>query len=289
MDGAAPLWPEIECEYVWDEGGTGSKGIIGTRPIFAVSVSEKRSLVVRLTARGAGGHGSMASAAPVYRLASALLALQLYPSDLRFNSVTREFFRRVSPARPFPISWMMRHLDHPAIRPLAARRLASIPSVNAMLRDTITPTVLSAGQKANVSPDLAEAQLDVRLLPETDAESFLNSIRLAISDPSISFEATDIPDSVPPSPMDSAMFEAFERAIEAQVPGAIVTPLQTPVATDSRFFRDRGVEAYGLLPAVLTQADINTIHGADERVSIENLTLGIKIALDVLIELCAGK
>jgi acetylornithine deacetylase/succinyl-diaminopimelate desuccinylase-like protein len=53
-------WSEIECEYVWDEGGTGSEGIIGRSPVFAVSVSEKTSMAVTLRATGSGGHGSMA-------------------------------------------------------------------------------------------------------------------------------------------------------------------------------------------------------------------------------------
>jgi acetylornithine deacetylase/succinyl-diaminopimelate desuccinylase-like protein len=35
-------WPDIECEYLWDEGGTGTVGIMGDNPVFAVSVAEKR-------------------------------------------------------------------------------------------------------------------------------------------------------------------------------------------------------------------------------------------------------
>ena len=79
----------------------------------------------------------------------------------------------------------------------------------------------------------------------------------------------------------------MELVIGAHIPGAIVTPFQTPVATDSRFFRERGVNAYGLIPIVLTQRELNTIHGVDERLSVENLTPGIKIAFDVVRQVCA--
>ena len=280
-------WPDIECEYVWDEGGTGSRGIIGSRPAFAISVSEKRSMVVRLTARGRGGHGSMTSSGtPVDRLVTALQRLLSHRTEIRFNSVTREFFRRVARSQPFPASWLMRNATHPAIRPLVTRRVAGNAGVNAMLRDTVAATVLRAGDKANVAPEVAEATLDARLLPDTDGEAFLDELRRAIGDDSISVEATGIPSPTPASPMDAALFRAFERAIEDHVPGAIVTPLQTPVATDSRFFRARGVKAYGLIPAVLTQDELDTIHGVDERISVDNLRLGVRIALDAIIDLC---
>ena len=62
--------------------------------------------------------------------------------------------------------------------------------------------------------------------------------------------------------------------------------MQTPVATDSRFFREVGVAAYGLLPLVLTREEVASIHGVDERISVKSLTSGIKIALDVVGKLC---
>ena len=46
------------------------------------------------------------------------------------------------------------------------------------------------------------------------------------------------------------------------------------------------VKAYGLLPAVMTAEDLQTIHGANERISLDNLTLGVKIAVDVVREVC---
>ena len=280
-------WPEIECEYVWDEGGAGTRGIIGSRPTFAVAVSEKRSMPVRLTAGGRGGHGSMAAGTPVDRLVRALHALQGLRAEARFSDVTREFLRRIAPTQRFPASWMLRHADSPAIRPMVARRLASIPSVNAMLRDTVAATMLTAGETANVAPEQAHAILGTRLLPDTDGTRFVDAIRRAINDESISVEAAPSPPGAAPSPVDSAMFRAFERAIEASVPDAIVTPVQTPVATDSRFFRERGVKAYGLVPVVLTQEELGAVHGVDERLSVQDLTLGVKIALDVILDLCA--
>ncbi len=280
-------WPDIECEYVWDEGGMGSVGMIGRRPIFAISVWEKRSMLLKLIARGQGGHGSIAVDTPLDRLVRALHALQRHSPKMRFNSVTRDFMERISRDQPLLAGWLMRHAETPVIKGLMSRQVKNIPSIDAMLRDTITATVLSTGDKPNVVDEQAEAALDVRLLPDTDRDVFLDSIRRVINDDAIELEATESPTSGPPSPVDSEFFQALSQAIYNNEPDALVTPMQTPVATDSRFFREGGVAAYGLLPLVLTREDISSIHGVDERISMKSLTSGIKIALDAVGMVCS--
>jgi len=89
-----------------------------------------------------------------------------------------------------------------------------------------------------------------------------------------------------PSPVDSDFFNALERAVLGSAPDAIVTPIQTPVATDSRFFRQRGVKAYGMNPGIFTQSEIDTIHGIDERISLRNLRMGTRIVYETLLDLC---
>ena len=279
-------WDDIECGYVWDEGGAGSHGIIGDNPVISVSVWEKRSMVLRLTARGRGGHGAMAVGTPVDRLVGALHALQGYRADARLNDVTREFFRRIAATRPFPVSWLMRSAGHPAVWPLLSARIHKIPVVNAMVRDTVVTTILDAGSKPNVSPETATATINARLLPDTDPEAFLESIRHVVGE-SIDVEVEAVTEASPPSPVDSELVEAIEEAVAAEVPGAVVVPIQTPVITDSRFFRLKGAKAYGLIPAILTTDELNTVHGVDERISIDNLVRGIKITLDAITRLCA--
>ena len=280
-------WERVRSEYLWDEGGVGTRGIIGSQPLVAVSVSEKRSMKVELTARGTGGHGSMAARAPVDRLVAALSRLHARPGPRQVGPVTREFLRAVAETQRFPASLILRHASHPLVRWLAVRRLSAIPSINAMLRDTVNVTMLQAGDSPNVAPSEARAVLDVRLLPWTDHGGFLRRLGGLLDDETIQVDATTpLPDS-PPSPTDSEFFAALSSAVRRHVPDAIVSPIQTPVATDSRFFRQRGVNAYGLMPAVLTQADVDTIHGKDERISVENLALGTRIVYETLLDLCA--
>ena len=65
------------------------------------------------------------------------------------------------------------------------------------------------------------------------------------------------------------------------MPASVVTPSLFVAGTDGRFFRQRGVPAYGLVPCIFTAEDLKGYHGIDERLSLENLTLGTKIILDL--------
>ena len=279
-------WERVQTEYVWDEGGVGTRGIIGSRPVVAISVSEKRSISVRLTARGTGGHGSLAGSTSVDRLVAALSRIHRNPGPRQVGPVTREFLRAVAEPQRLPASLILRHASHPLVRWLAVRRLSANPTIDAMMRDTIKVTMVQAGDAANVAPSEANAVLDVRLLPWTDHGQFLRRLRGLLDDDTIEVDATTPPADPPPSPTDSEFFAALSSAARRHVPDAIVSPIQTPVGTDSRFFRQQGVKAYGLMPAVLTQADLDTIHGTNERISVENLALGTRIVYETLLELC---
>jgi acetylornithine deacetylase/succinyl-diaminopimelate desuccinylase-like protein len=156
------------------------------------------------------------------------------------------------------------------------------------VRDTISLTVLRGGYKVNVIPERAEAEIDCRLLPDTDAGEFRGWLHERIADERITVE---IMQSSPPSgvaPLDSPFSRAVERAVAAHAPGAGVFPLLVTGATDGRYWRGRGYAAYGFGPVIMTREDLGRVHGIDERISVENLVLGIRMARDIIRELCAA-
>jgi len=76
--------------------------------------------------------------------------------------------------------------------------------------------------------------------------------------------------------------------VPAHVPASVVTPSLFVAGTDGRFFRQRGVPSYGLVPCIFTAEDLKGYHGIDERLSLENLTLGTKIVLDLTARLATA-
>jgi acetylornithine deacetylase/succinyl-diaminopimelate desuccinylase-like protein len=54
-------------------------------------------------------------------------------------------------------------------------------------------------------------------------------------------------------------------------------PLLVPATSDNSTFRSFDIESFGLIPAVVDETDINSIHSHNERISIEVLGSGIKV------------
>jgi acetylornithine deacetylase/succinyl-diaminopimelate desuccinylase-like protein len=256
--------------------------------MFTLAVAEKQIQHIRLVATGDPGHGSMPhdNNANV-TLLKALKRVLDSPRPMRANAISGAMFKAIAGTQPFPASLLLRHLNNPLIMRLAAGRLAADKLTNAILRDTVSLNVLKAGYKVNVIPERAEAEVDCRLLPDTDAEEFHAWLRERLADDRVKVE---IEESSPPTgvaPLDGPFPQAVAKAVKRYVPEAAVFPLLMPGGTDGRYFRQRGYAAYGFGPLILDRADIARVHGIDERISEENLLLGVKMTRDIIRELCA--
>jgi acetylornithine deacetylase/succinyl-diaminopimelate desuccinylase-like protein len=279
---------ELDPEWVWDEGGAGFKGLLGDQPMFGVAVAEKQVQTLRLIATGEAGHGSMPHDDNANVTLMRALDRILKPLPMRINEVTATMFREIAKSQRFPMSFLLRHMDNPLILKLAGRRLAADKLMNAMLRDTLSLTMLEAGYKINVIPERAEAGIDCRLLPDTDAEQFHRWLERTVADDQVQIDVRESSALTTLSPIEGPFFDAVRYAITRHVPDAIIFPLQMPGASDSRFFRAQNIPAYGFGPFVLEMSEIPRIHGVDERISIENMVLGVKIACDLVQSLCAA-
>jgi len=145
--------------------------------------------------------------------------------------------------------------------------------------------VLSAGGKENVIPDKAEAILDARLLPGHTADAFIATLSRLIDDDRVSIEAIQSPHPATPSDSGSEFYNALAVTLARLVPGSVTVPMLTPGTTDSCHFRRRGVQCYGLFPAVITPGELARFHGIDERISVANLGLGTRIIYETLVEM----
>jgi acetylornithine deacetylase/succinyl-diaminopimelate desuccinylase-like protein len=278
----------LNPEWVWDEGGGGFTGLIGDSPLFGVAVAEKQTQHLRLIASGEAGHGSMPHENNANTILLSALERILKPRPLRINTVAAAMFRELAKAQRFPISLALRHLDNPLVLKLVGPQLAASREINAMLRDTISLTMLQSGSAVNVIPERAEAGIDCRLLPDTDAAQFHRWLETTIDDDRVRVEIIDTSAPTEISPIDNPFLDAVRHALARHVPDAIAFPLQTPAATDSRHYRARNIPAYGFGPFVIDVREVARMHGINERFSIDNLELGIKIACDVIKELCAA-
>jgi tetratricopeptide (TPR) repeat protein len=171
----AKYWDKIAAKYAINEGGNVYVKN-GKVQYVAVQASEKVSMNVMVTANGTGGHASIPlKDNAVTHLAAAVEKIGNYSAPVHFTTIVRRYFEGIAPLQDDEIGKWIRSLDTPDRGEHASRVISDAnPMWNAMLRDTISPTMLTAGVRANVIPSEAKATLNVRLLP--GAESFGNVI-----------------------------------------------------------------------------------------------------------------
>ncbi len=254
---------EIDCEYVLDEGGMGTRDVLAVNKlVFGVAVGEKQLMWLRLKARGTAGHGSQ----PIANNANLILL-----------EAVRKALAAPEGAKPNPVIEEMKR----NIGEFAANKFTS-----AIQRNTMSLTTLTSGVgspvKVNVIPSLAEATLDCRLLPGVNAEEFISEMKARINDPRVAVEIIAQPVDAGASRSDTPLFAAIRKAILAAHPDAVVTPMFVPFGTDSVNLRKRGVVAYGLTPMILDAATAATMHSDEERIPIAEFKTGLHIFYDVL-------
>jgi acetylornithine deacetylase/succinyl-diaminopimelate desuccinylase-like protein len=282
------LGETLAPEWVWDEGGAGFVGMFGPKVQFGIATCEKQVHHVRVTATGAPGHGSMPHHDnPNDKLIRALAFALRRPRPLRLSATTLAMFQSLAATQAGPARQLLQQISHPVAQRLAGDRLRKDPQLNAFVRDTISLNVVRGGYQGNVIPERAEAQLDCRLLPDTDPDEFDAWLRRRLGR-EVAIDVLQRSPRTASSPLDSEFYRGLSAALAGIRPDAGVFPMQMPGATDGRFWRAAGVPAYGLSPFLLSREDIASVHGIDERISGENLMFGVQIAKRVITMLCGA-
>ncbi len=179
-------------------------------------------------------------------------------TPVEVTTIPRRYFEQLAPVEDEETSkWMRALVDMPERFQLAAKRISDMnPMWGTMIRDSIAPTELRAGDSANAIPSQAWANLNVRVLPGNPIAAVVLQMQKAVNDPQIHFQVE--PDSsitAPPSSLTSDLYRLVERIAPQEFPGAVVVPFLSSSTTDSAALRFHNVEAYGLLPFPLTDAD----------------------------------
>jgi len=272
--------PELlDAEYVINEGGWGTAEVFGVRrPAFNCSVSEKGPLWLKLTAEGRPGHGSVPHPDnALERLVRALYRVQEWARPVTVVPELREYFDRLYRHRVLAAEPSQEAMEQLAGSNLPAR---------AILTNTVSTTTARSGMKHNVIPGIAEATLDCRLLPGQDPDEFTQQVRDVVADPKVRVEPVFV-SSTPASPIQTELFGIIEDAVHDHMEEALVLPSVSAGFTDSRVFRQHGITSYGFIPYLLEQDEAMTVHGHNERITVENLRLGTQILFETVRRICS--
>lgn len=262
-----------------------SNWIPGHGVLHAVSVAEKGYLELELSTSGRHHHASMPEGgAASERLVSALSRVLRRKFPVRLTPPTIRLLQHMGNAHGGVAGWLLG-------RPSAAARVGLLNHnrstiVDAMLRDTVSLTVLEAGSKKNVAPGSARAVLSFRLLPGTDADLLQDKVRRLVNDPEVQIRRTMFKTPTH-TDFDNQDYEVLETQV-VQSNGGAVVPILSPGASDCRFWRAHGVACYGWVPFVIDAADLHGVHGPDEKISIDAFGTGIESYYRVLSQMASG-
>ncbi|MDY7093332.1 MAG: M20/M25/M40 family metallo-hydrolase [Acidobacteriota bacterium] len=270
--------PELfeQVGLVLNEGGA-NRHVNGRLLWWGVEVAQKRPLWLRITARGRAGHASgYHPRSAAHRLIRGLDRLLALPTEFRVTEGVRIYLRALAPLHQPPYSDRFANIDR-VIGPDGPKE-SLYPGMAGMFLDTVQVTVLEGSERINSIPATASADVDVRLLPDTDADAFLKKVRDALGD-DLSVKVLVASPPAGPSPVDHELFAVLEERLGQVAP---VVPVFISGFTDSRYFRQRGIPAYGFSPFALEPQDLLGIHNVDERIRVDAFDLGVQRSNDVL-------
>ena len=242
------------------------------RRLYLVETAEKGLGWMRLTAKGRAGHGSFLHGDnAVTILAQAVARLGAHTFPLVISDSVAEFLQAAGEETGLDFDPTSPDLDG------TLAKLGTIANIlGATLRDTANPTMLSAGYKANVIPQTAEAVVDCRILPGRQAE-FEATVDELIG-PDVQREWITKLDSYETT-FDGHLVDAMNDAILAHDPGARTVPYMLSGGTDAKAFAKLGIRCFGFAPLQLP-ADLDfsaLFHGVDERVPVDALLFGTRV------------
>ena len=278
------------AEFMINEGG---ENLLenGRVKYVGVDVGEKTSFWLHVVAHGRPGHASRPNpdSAPD-RLVHALDRILAYRTPLRVLPVVDEFLRDMAPYELPEREREYRNIRKAITEKVFQQELEHDESINFLLRDTISLTMLGGSEQTNVIPPEAWANLDVRILPGGDPKALLETLRHVVSDPNVTIEPLNPEFRVANySPTDTALFTAVRQIAASYFPGTPVVPQITSGYTENQRYRPLGINAYGFNPYTATEEEGNTEHGNDERIRVDEVRRGPRILFDVVAAVAGAK
>jgi len=277
------------AEFLINEGG---ENLLedGKVKYVGVDVGEKTTYWLHVVAHGRPGHGSRpnADSAP-NRLVRALDRITAYQTPLRVLPVVEEFLKDMATYEPPEQAAYYRDVRRAILDKKFQDEVEHDESLNFLLRDTISLTMMGGSGQSNVIPPEAWANLDVRILPGGDPKALADALRKVVNDPNVTIEPLNAEFRIANySGTDNALYAAIREVSGKYFPKTPVVPHITSGYTENQRYRPLGIVAYGFNPYTATEEEGNTEHGNDERIRVEEVRRGPGILFDVVAQVAGN-
>ena len=250
---------------------------LGGRRFYPIQVAEKQICWLKATIRGSGGHGAMINrGGTMARLGRFLRDLDRKRLPIHVTPVAREMLERMAADLPQPRRGVLLSLLKPRLTDRVLPLLGeAVRTTEPLLRNTVSPTIVRAGEKINVVPAQIEVELDGRALPGFGPDDLIGELQELVGK---DVELELVRHDPGPSEPNLELFETLAGVLRELDPGATPVPLLQIGVTDARFFSRLGIQTYGFLPMRLPEgfSFVPLVHAADERVPADAIDFGVE-------------
>ena len=284
--------PEVlHAAFAINEGAGGELDRNGKPVALNIQAGEKVYQDFALEVTDPGGHSSLPKPNnAIVRLSAALAKLGAYNFPISVNAVTRAYFDAMSHlVEPGIGADMQAVLKQPADDAAAARLWAIDPAWNAMLRTTCIVSQIEGGHAPNAIPQHVNANVNCRILPDTQVADVQAQIKKVLADDTIIVTPKGEGGVQSPAPpLSESIVGPARKVAEAIWPGVAIVPTMLPGYTDGKFLNPAGVPTYGL-SGLFEDAEGNHIHGLNERMRVKSLMEGRRFLHEVVKLYADGK
>jgi acetylornithine deacetylase/succinyl-diaminopimelate desuccinylase-like protein len=277
---------DFKAGLLLNEGSYVNSGILPGRLVAMISPGEKGPCWFRLKRRGIPGHGSTPhNQNPLERMTAAVSRLLVHKNAPVVTPIVAEYFRKMADGLDYLQPYAADGKESTLIKAIEENGLMNTPRIRAMLQNTISLNSLHSGNRVNVIPSYAEAEVDTRLLPGQSISEWVNFVKDQLADNEIEIEFISKGEGNS-SDNNTESYRTIEKVLGEHYPGAITAPFLMLGATDSRFFREKGITSYGFCPAVVPMDHMKSVHGIDEKIAVESMVKGTEVYADIIGRLC---
>jgi len=271
--------------YVLNEAGY-NETIVDKITFWGIEVQQKVPLFLRIKVKGEAGH----SASPpedggtMMKMMRTLEAIANIPTPYRVTPAVARYFSTPGVTRQDARGEVLRSLAHT----VDVKRIEEVlpPGYRSLLHDTIAITEIHGGVCPNCLPLTATANVDIRLLDDEHPDAMLAMVRQRLPKEA-KLDVLLAGEPAPESPSDTDLFRVLAAAMKRAEPGSTVAPVVSAGTSDSRYFRARGIVAYGIAPFKVNYYDADTVHGTDERIRANFFPPGVRLVRQIVTDFCA--
>jgi acetylornithine deacetylase/succinyl-diaminopimelate desuccinylase-like protein len=276
----------IDAEFVLNHDGGGITLDRGKPVLMELDASEKLYADFRLTSTNPGGHSSLpVPDNAIYHLANALVGIEHYQFPFELNNVTRSYYERMAASSSGERAADIRAILKTPPDMEAVARLSKDAIDNSTMHTTCVATRLSGGHANNALPQMAQANVNCRILPGHSAEEVRKVLEQVVNDPKVTVDyvgpigvasqkaAERV--SYPPPPLRPEVMQALEKITAEMWPGTPVIPSMSTGASDGVYTNAAGLPTYCVSGEAIERTDIRA-HGKDERIPIASFDRAVE-------------